>query len=172
MRRIAVFALTALIFSPATLFAGKIELTTYYPAPYGEYKNLTSTQDASFATTSGKVGIGTSAPAATLDVRGQIRSASSTGAVYSTSGATIDWNNGNVIILTGAPGSYTFNNMKEGGAYTLIVQNTTSGQYNFSQTGLTFKFLPANAATTAGKDTVYTFIRAGSTVYVSWILGF
>lgn len=44
-------------------YAGKVELTTYYPAPYGEYKNLNATEDASFATTSGGVIIGTTEPA-------------------------------------------------------------------------------------------------------------
>ena len=39
--------------------AGKIELTTYYPAPTGEYKTLSTTEDASFATTKGSVIVGT-----------------------------------------------------------------------------------------------------------------
>ena len=87
MRRIALFALTALIFSPVTLFAGKIELTTYYPAPYGEYRQLQATgADTSNAkiallakgstgtglvvTNANQVGIGTTSPQASLDVRG------------------------------------------------------------------------------------------------------
>ena len=49
--------LSGAIVSPDA-FAGKVELTTYYPAPYGEYKNLKSTEDASFATTSGTVKVG------------------------------------------------------------------------------------------------------------------
>ncbi|MFA5159584.1 MAG: hypothetical protein WC484_03650, partial [Candidatus Omnitrophota bacterium] len=42
----------------STAFAGRVDLTTYYPAPYGEYKNLKSTEGSNFATTSGNVGIG------------------------------------------------------------------------------------------------------------------
>ena len=40
MRIIILVVLIALVFSPVTLFAGKMELTTYYPAPYGEYKDI------------------------------------------------------------------------------------------------------------------------------------
>jgi hypothetical protein len=36
-----------------------MELTTYYPAPYGEYETLNTTKAASFATTMGGVSIGT-----------------------------------------------------------------------------------------------------------------
>lgn len=43
-------------------FAGKVELTTYYLSPMGEYKNLSATEDASFATTKGSVIIGTDNP--------------------------------------------------------------------------------------------------------------
>ena len=52
-----------------TAYAGKMELTTYYPAPYGEYKNLNSTEGANFATTSGNVGIGMTNPGAKLEVK-------------------------------------------------------------------------------------------------------
>ena len=40
-------------------YAGKVELTTYYPAPYGEYKELKTTENASFATAGGSVIVGT-----------------------------------------------------------------------------------------------------------------
>ena len=35
--------LSVIILMP-TAYAGKMELTTYYPAPYGEYKNLQASQ--------------------------------------------------------------------------------------------------------------------------------
>jgi len=58
------FALAGFVLLTATnAFAGKVELTTYYPAPTGEYRNLSSTENASFATSSGAVGIGTNTPA-------------------------------------------------------------------------------------------------------------
>jgi len=46
-----------------TLMAEDITLTTYYPAPYGAYNELTTKGDTFLATTSGnKVGIGTTDP--------------------------------------------------------------------------------------------------------------
>ncbi len=41
-----IFLALNLIFNfPSQVFAGKVELTTYYPAPIGEYENLTTTQN-------------------------------------------------------------------------------------------------------------------------------
>jgi hypothetical protein len=34
-----------LVMAPAA-YAGKVELTTYYPAPYGEYKELKTMENA------------------------------------------------------------------------------------------------------------------------------
>lgn len=73
------FLVVAVVFCSPSAFAGKVELTTYYPAPYGEYQELKSTKDASFATTDGsKVGIGVRTPAnpnpvTTLDVAGEVK---------------------------------------------------------------------------------------------------
>jgi len=64
---LCVLVISIFMITPSA-YAGKVELTTYYPAPYGEYKTLKSTQDASFATTSGNVGIGTTSPNGVLDV--------------------------------------------------------------------------------------------------------
>jgi len=44
--------------------AEDITLTTYYPAPYGAYDELTTTGNTYLATTSGNVGIGTTTPGA------------------------------------------------------------------------------------------------------------
>ena len=38
----------SIVFCSSTAFAGKFEFTTYYPAPLGEYKNLSSTEDVHF----------------------------------------------------------------------------------------------------------------------------
>lgn len=40
----------------------EIQLTTYYPAPHGDYKNINTTEDTRLATSSGNVGIGTTEP--------------------------------------------------------------------------------------------------------------
>ncbi len=73
MRSIMILAGLVLLFGQEPLlFAGKVDLTTYYPAPYGEYQELKTTGDAYFATTSGNVGIGTTTPINTLEVVGKI----------------------------------------------------------------------------------------------------
>jgi len=120
-------------------------------------------------TNSGKVGIGTTAPAVALDVSGQIKSS-----VYN-AGTTmaIDWNNGNNQYNAptgGTCGAISMTNLNDGGSYTLAVQGLTSGTCTFTATGLTFVFSPANGAVST--DAVYTFLRMGTKVYVSWVTGF
>lgn len=53
-------------------------MTTYYPAPYGGYASLLTTGQTLLARDGGKVGIGTSNPAALLDVAGNMRNTSTT----------------------------------------------------------------------------------------------
>ena len=74
MKKYILFALviSAFMIIPAA-FAGRVDLTTYYPSPYGQYKNLYSTDASNFATSSGSVGIGTSLPAEKLEVSGNVR---------------------------------------------------------------------------------------------------
>ncbi len=99
---------------------------------------------------------------------------------FNAGGATsFDWNNGNTQYTTASCGAFTFANMKDGGSYTLIVLGTTSGTCSFSQTTpdslsspTNFKFSPANGATVNGSMTVYTMLRAGNYVFVSWITGY
>lgn len=50
--------------------AEEITLTTYYPAPYGAYKEFTTTENTCLATISGNVGIGTTAPGYLLSLKG------------------------------------------------------------------------------------------------------
>jgi hypothetical protein len=64
-----ILIISALIIIPSS-FAGRVDLTTYYPSPSGEYKNLNSTEASYFATSSGNVGIGTTSPGAKLGVVG------------------------------------------------------------------------------------------------------
>ena len=56
----------------SSAYAGKVELTTYYPPAYAEYVHLKSTGNSYFATTSGNVGIGATSASYKLDVRGNI----------------------------------------------------------------------------------------------------
>jgi hypothetical protein len=56
-------------------------ITTYYPAPYGGYVSLLTTNNTWLARDGGNVGVGTAAPIEKLDVVGAVRAS---GAIYST----------------------------------------------------------------------------------------
>ena len=73
MKKYILFALviSAFMIIPAA-FAGRVDLTTYYPAPYGKYKNLKSTEGSNFATSLGNVGIRTTSPRAKPEVAGDV----------------------------------------------------------------------------------------------------
>ena len=80
--------LLAILGFGATLMAEDITLTTYYPAPYGAYDELTTTGNTYLATTAGNVvGIGTATVTAgvRLDVSGTINATAYS--VGTTSGA-------------------------------------------------------------------------------------
>ncbi len=115
------------------------------------------------------VGIGTATPVtgAKLDVAGSIH----TSQVDNTGSSAINWASGNVQYTTDSCGAFTFTNLLDGGSYTFIVQGGTPGLCTFSQAGLTFKFTPANTATTNATHSMYSMVRAGNFVYVSWVSG-
>lgn len=87
--------LLALVGVGVTLMAEDITLTTYYPAPYGAYDELTTTGNTYLATTSGKnTGIGLAATDTIrnkLDVEGSV----AIGAGYS--GASAASSNGLIV---------------------------------------------------------------------------
>jgi hypothetical protein len=86
------------------------------------------------------------------------------------SSTSIDFTISNLAYTTASAGNITLTGMKDGGTYTLAVQGLTSGTAVFTQTGMTFKSIN-NAATTASKHTLYTFIVMGTTVYYSMMTG-
>lgn len=89
------------------------------------------------------------------------------------SATTLDFNNGNMQYTTASCGAFTLNNLLDGGSYTIAVQGATAGTCTFSATGVsTWKFSPANGPTIASTHSVYSFVRMGSTVYVTWSTGF
>jgi hypothetical protein len=82
---------------------------------------------------------------------------------------TIDFGQSNLAYTSGggtAP-SYTLQNLKDGGAYTLVLTSTTnSGVAAFTSAGLTFKYM-GTLGMTSGKTHIFSFIVAGTVVYVS-----
>jgi hypothetical protein len=128
----------------------------------------------------GKVGIGTTSPGSALQVGGSITNtvSSFTGA-FTCGTSTIDFSTSNFQRLTPsgviAAGSCTVTlvNLVAGGNYSLVVTgNAATNAVTYAFGGYTFKYLPTNAATTAGKDSIYTFLYDGTTVYVTWASGY
>ncbi len=66
--------------------------------------------------------------------------------------------------------------MVSGGAYTVIVADTTVATYTFAGQCATSSFIPANAPTMATKKSVYTILYTtnigGGTCLISWQSGF
>jgi hypothetical protein len=133
------------------------------------------------AVTEQGVGIFTTSPANALDVTGSIEATGqiSSGASTITTNA-VDWNNGNIISTNyNCAANITFANLKIGGTYTLIDTDTGTTQCNFSTTPsgtdaatVTYRFRPANTTRIASTHSIYTLMRVGNTVYVSWGSGF
>jgi hypothetical protein len=114
---------------------------------------------------SGNVGIGTAIPSAKLDVAGQARTKVHDA---SSAGGTIDWNNGNIQYTTTGCAAYTFDNMLDGAAYTLIVKGS-SGTCAFTASGLTMNYVGGVASVAISTKTAFSFIRAGSDIFVTWV---
>lgn len=74
-------------------------LSTYYPVPSGVYSRLITTGSATLARDAGQVGIGTTAPAAALDVAGTIRFAAARGELTRLNGNPAFGSNGAYPIL-------------------------------------------------------------------------
>ena len=125
----------------------------------------------------GNIGVGTVTPSEKLDVVGNIAVQGQAYAAQGTvsSGAVVDFDTGNVQVLQNVGGStITLNNMKDGGAYTLIVTDTTQRTYSFS--GCTSShFRPANGDTTSGTQTIYNILKVTISTtthcYISWSKG-
>jgi hypothetical protein len=144
--------------------AGRLYFTTGLPG---------SQTRAMFIDQNQRVGIGTSTPISTLEVNG---SATNTVAFNSGSATAILFNNSNLAYTSSSPTAFNLQGMKDGGTYTLAVQGTTSGTASFSglnPSNVAFVFKSINNGTTiAGKDTLYTFVVMGTTVYVYMATGF
>ena len=115
-------------------------------------------------TSTGNVGVGTAVPTTKLQVNG---AATNSLAFDAGSGTTIDFAKSNLAYTTAIASAYVLSNIKNGGAYSLILTGTTNtGVATFTSTGFTFKYMGTGARTT-GKTHIYSFIVAGTNVYVS-----
>jgi hypothetical protein len=112
----------------------------------------------------GNVGVGIKNPASKLEVNGV---ASNSNTFDAASSSTIDFTKSNLAFTSASATSYTLTGLKDGTAYTLILSSTTnSGVATFSASGFTFKYM-STSAMTSGKEHIYSFIVAGTKVYVS-----
>ncbi|MDG0815785.1 hypothetical protein [Bdellovibrio svalbardensis] len=155
--------------SPAFTFNGNQSAGMYSPFVNGLAFSTNGTQQM-VIDTAGNVGIGATSTGPKLQVSGAIASV----AVSETTPTTMDFSTGNVQYTSTAcsGATWTITNMVEGATYTLAVQNNThTGSCVFANAGSTFKYQPANATPSSG-HVVYSFMKIGTTVYVSWIDGF
>jgi len=95
---------------------------------------------------------------------------------YANMGAslTLNFNSGNTMTTSyDCASTIQLGNMVDGGNYTVIVTGTGTTQCNFNDPSVSFwKFMPANGPRTASSHTVYSLLKAGTTVYVWWTPGF
>jgi hypothetical protein len=112
----------------------------------------------------GNIGIGQTNPASKLEVNG---AAANTLALNAGSVGTIDFGLSNLAYSSFAGTAFTLNNLKNGGAYSLILTSTSNnGTAAFTASGFTFKYM-GTLPMSSGKAHIYSFIVAGTVVYVS-----
>jgi hypothetical protein len=109
----------------------------------------------------------TNIPGSKLEVDGSLTNKTAYNAGSST---TIDFSKSNLAYTSNSPNAFILQNIKDGGTYTLAVQGTVSGSATFNASGFTFKS-SNNGQTVAGKETIYTFIVMGTSVYVNMTTG-
>ena len=126
-------------------------------------------------TETGNLGLSTTLPRARLDVNGAILSAP---ADIAEASFLIDFGAKNIAFTNNICAAYILQNLKSGGTYTLIIKGTTSATCSFSAfsdngpSPLSVRMPPGHGATTDGQMTVYTFIVAGTDVFVAWVPGY
>lgn len=79
-----------LIFIVRLVETETLQITTYYPAPYGAYASILTTRDTYLARDGGNVGIGTTNPEVKLDVIGAIKWGTYRGRLIGDQGASIE----------------------------------------------------------------------------------
>ena len=122
------------------------------------------TNNSNIFNNGGNVGIGTSSPNSKLNVNG---AATNTNAFDAGNSSTIDFSQSNLAYSSVISNVFTLSNLNDGGAYSFILTGTTNtGNALFSATGFTFKYM-GTYSMIVGKTHIYSFIVAGTNVYVS-----
>ena len=156
-----------------TAYFGAVSVTGSGLSPalvWGQTTGASSYVERMRINSTGNVGIGTTGPTAKLDVVGAIRTPTVSIAAGTTTIDTATSNTFSVAFTSNVCAALTLNNVLDGASYTFAATGVTSGTCSFVVSGATVKYYPANAAVTA--DAVYTLLRVGNVVYVSWISGF
>jgi hypothetical protein len=128
----------------------------------------------------GNVGIGTLVPTSKLEVSGGDLTVTGGsiigGQVISNATSIVNWASGMQQINSTNCTSFTFQNLRPGATYTLVVTGNLTNQCIFPATidgvGVTYRYRPANGPRSADSHTVYTFMRIGNVIYVSWASDF
>lgn len=150
---------------------------------YGIYQTDT-TADNYFA---GNVGIGTTTPAAKLDVQGQVKTSMGTPLVNPT-GEAVDFASGNTqyVTFSSCPGNaLTVNlfSMFEGSSYSIVIVAPNGCLVDFTGishaiggsggTAVTaFKYPAGQKFSSTGNPMVYSFLRANNFVFVAQVVDF
>ena len=147
------------------IHGGNFGIGTSSPLGKLHVSNDVSGADSSFVvTTDGKVGVGSTAPTSKLEVNG---AATNTTALNAGTGTTINFASSNLAYTSATGTAITLQNIKDGGAYTLIFTSTgATGTATFTATGFTFVEM-GTIARTNGKKHIYSFIVVGTEVYVT-----
>ena len=115
-------------------------------------------------TSAGNVGIGTTSPDSKLEVNGSATNTSANGE----SDATIDFSLSNIAYTSSTSSTITLQNIKDGGAYTLITTDTNLNTVVTFNAGTSYTiYYMGTVARTFGKQHLYSFIVAGTNVYVT-----
>lgn len=117
-RALMALALFFLCWHPKPLGSETLQLTTYYPAPYGGYVSILTTGRTLLARDTGTVGIGTNNPLATvkLDINGNTRSV-----------GQVQWGPNRATLTTDQGGS-----IELGGTGTPYIDFSQNGWQDFS----------------------------------------
>jgi trimeric autotransporter adhesin len=173
---------TITVFSPSETdvlgFSWDGSNTTAYVKSSQDLSLKVGTTDALHVLANGNVGIGTTSPVAMLDVHG--------GAIVSdtqTAGsASINFLTGNTQVYTTATSNPAIKlcGLQDGGAYTLVLKGQSAGStptftiFSDSACSVAITNFDAGGVTlsTTSSSTVFSFVRAASTVYAMMATGF